>query len=212
MAGSRAFTALVLQFGALRVINDDWIAPGMGFGTHPHRDMEIVTIPLFGALQHKDSTGGDGIIRKGEVQIMSAGTGIRHSEFNASQAEPCGLFQIWVMPDKLGISPRYEQKEFDRPQRQDRWQIIVSSDRREGSLWINQRAFLSLAEISKGSSLPYELKSPQNGVYFLLVSGNAIVGGERLESRDGLGITQTARIPIEATADGTEMLVIEVPV
>lgn len=199
-----------MHFGALRVVNDDWIAPGQGFGTHPHKDMEIVTVPLLGTLQHKDSTGGEGLIRKGEVQIMSAGTGIRHSEFNASKSDPCALLQIWVLPGKLGIPPRYEQKEFSTAGRKDRFQTVVSPDRREGSVWINQNAFFSLADISAGKKVQYELGSPGNAVYLFVISGKCMIAGESLGARDAIGISDSQSTEIEAS-EASELLAIEVP-
>jgi redox-sensitive bicupin YhaK (pirin superfamily) len=195
-----------MHFGALRVLNDDWIAPGQGFGTHPHKDMEIVTVPLLGTLQHKDSTGGEGLIHKGEVQIMSAGTGIRHSEFNASKTEECGLLQIWILPAKNGIPPRYEQKEFSRDAQKNQYQTVVSPDRRDGSLWINQNAFFSLANFS--GKIPYEIRSPGNGAYFFVISGSAQIAGEKLSARDAIGTSDSGKIEVEGNA---ELLVIEVP-
>jgi redox-sensitive bicupin YhaK (pirin superfamily) len=145
-----------MNFGALRVLNDDFIAPGMGFGTHPHKDMEIITIPLSGALQHKDSMGNTEIIRKGEVQIMSAGPGVRHSEFNASTNEEVTLLQIWVFPDKEGITPRYEQKDFSLVNKKNKLLPIVSPDRREGSVLINQNAYFYLGEIEVEALVTYK--------------------------------------------------------
>lgn len=199
-----------MSFGALRVLNDDWIAPGQGFGAHPHKNMEIVTVPLLGALQHEDSTGGKGVIRKGEVQVMSAGTGIRHSEFNASDESPCELLQIWVLPEQPGIPPRYEQREFPREERKDRYQAIVSPDRREASLWINQNAFFHLAELSSDKKLPYDLREAGNGAYFFVISGTVKVADETLSGRDALGVTGEKTIPIQAL-EPSELLVIEVP-
>jgi redox-sensitive bicupin YhaK (pirin superfamily) len=151
-----------IQFGALRVINDDYIAGGMGFGTHPHRDMEIVTIPLQGALAHKDSTGNSKIIKKGEVQIMSAGTGIAHSEFNANASQPVTLLQIWVLPKKLNVNPRYEQTEFSQEGRKNKLQTVVAPDGREGAVTINQDAFFTLSDLDEGKSETYERKISSN--------------------------------------------------
>jgi redox-sensitive bicupin YhaK (pirin superfamily) len=197
-----------MHFGALRVLNDDFIAPGRGFGTHPHQDMEIVTIPLSGALQHRDSTGTSAVIRKGEVQIMSAGTGIRHSEMNASGSEPVTLLQIWVLPEKLGIPPRYEQKEFSRESRKNRWQTVVDPDRREGALWINQRARFSLADLEKGKALAYAPETKDHGGYLFVISGSVTANGQPLEARDGGGFSGPITVQAEESA---ELVLIEVP-
>ncbi len=198
------------QFGALRVLNDDRVAAGGGFPTHPHKDMEIVTIPLTGALQHKDSTGRSEVIKKGEVQIMSAGSGIRHSEFNASKDEAVTLLQIWVLPEKLGIEPRYEQKVFSLEDRKNRWQVVVSPDRREGSVWINQQAYFSLTDLTPGGKIDFRLQNPKHGAYFFVISGEAQVGNETLRARDALGLTDFASVSIESEK-GTELLAIEIP-
>ncbi len=199
-----------MNFGALRVLNDDTIDGGQGFMTHPHKNMEIVTIPLEGALQHKDSTGREAIIRKGEVQIMSAGTGIAHSEVNASQKDPVSLLQIWVLPKEMNIAPRYDQKVFDLEKRRNRFQTVVSPHEEEGALWINQDAAFSLAQLDAGKSLKYETKFPGNGVYFFVISGEATIQGKEVKARDGLGVSDVKSILIEASKD-LELLAIEVP-
>lgn len=200
-----------MSFGALRVINDDYIEGAMGFGTHPHRDMEIITIPLEGALQHKDSTGTSSVISKGEVQIMSAGTGIRHSEFNANQSEPVTLLQIWVLPKKLGVVPRYEQKIFSAEERKNQLQLVVSPDGREGSVTINQNAFFSLSELDRDNKVTYAAKSSGNGVYAFVIKGKIKVNGEVLNNRDGLGIEKFEKLDIHSLED-SEVLLMEVPV
>ncbi len=199
-----------MHFGALRVVNDDWIAGGTGFGTHPHENMEIVTIMLSGALKHQDSIGNEYIIRAEEVQRMSAGTGIAHSEHNASETEPAILFQIWVYPKERGIAPSYEQIAFDPADRDGRFQILVSPDRREGSLGIHQNAFFSRAKIKAQSKLDYELKSPGNGIYCICVDGEVRVGDTNLGKRDALGLSETETLNFEAKSD-SELLLIEVP-
>ncbi len=198
-----------MGFGALRVINDDEIAPGMGFSTHPHRDMEIVTVPLSGALRHQDSTGRTEVIHKGEVQIMSAGTGIRHSEMNASTTEPASLLQIWVLPEKMGIEPRYEQREFPEAGRKNRIQTIVSPNRQDHSLWINQQAYFSLLNLDKGKEISYSLQGSENGVYVFLISGSVEVAGHQLSARDGIGILGSPQLRAN---EQSELLFIEVPV
>ncbi len=200
-----------MSFGALRVINDDFIEGAMGFGTHPHRDMEIITIPLEGALQHKDSTGTSSVIKKGEVQIMSAGTGIRHSEFNANKDEPVTLLQIWVMPKKIGVEPRYEQKVFSIDDRKNKFQLVVAPDGRDGAVSINQDAFFSLSELDQGKEITYHKKAQGNGLYVFLVKGKIEVNGETLNTRDGLGIEEFENLQIKSL-EASEILLMEVPV
>lgn len=200
-----------MGFGVLRVINDDSIDGGMGFGTHPHRDMEIISIPLEGAIAHKDSTGTSSVIKKGEVQIMSAGTGILHSEFNANEAEAAKFLQIWVLPKKSGVKPRYEQKAFNTEERQNTLQLVVSPDGRDGSVSINQDAFFSLANLKSGKELTYQSFLNGNGVYLFLISGSVEVNGEILKARDGLGIEDFDSLDIKAHSD-SEVLLMEVPV
>jgi redox-sensitive bicupin YhaK (pirin superfamily) len=199
-----------LHFGALRVLNDDIVTGGQGFGTHPHDNMEIISIPLSGALAHKDSTGTDGIINTGDVQIMSAGSGIRHSEFNASKADPVNFLQVWVFPKQENIKPRYEQKTFDAGDRQNKWQVVVSPQEEEGGVWINQDARFSLAELQEGASLQYIPKFKGNGVYFFLLDGEAEVGGRQLNRRDAVGIWETETIDIKPKSNA-KVLAIEVP-
>lgn len=199
-----------MNFGALRVLNDDFIAPGMGFGTHPHKDMEIITIPLSGALQHKDSMGNIEIIRKGEVQIMSAGTGIRHSEFNASSIEEVTLLQIWVFPEKEGITPRYEQKDFSSIDKKNKLLPIVSPDRKEGSVLINQKAYFYLGEIEEGKVVSYKKTSPNQGIYVFVISGEVILNDTQLASRDAAGMDDQDEVSIKALSH-SEILIMEVP-
>lgn len=198
-----------MGFGVLRVINDDSVAAGMGFGTHPHRDMEIISIPLEGALQHKDSEGNASIIRKGEVQIMSAGTGIFHSEFNASPTEEVKFLQIWVLPKKLGIKPRYEQKAFDHQSRLNKFSLVVSPDGRDGSVSINQDAFFSLADMESGKILSYKKYLAKNAVYVFVLKGELELNGQHLFARDGVGVT-TDDLSLKSFQD-SEVLLMEVP-
>lgn len=195
-----------MSFGALRVLNDDSVAPAMGFGTHPHRDMEIISIPLSGSLQHRDSEGNAQLIRKGEVQIMSAGTGVYHSEYNASTSEDVKFLQIWVLPKKLGIKPRYEQKVFDPKVNQ--LSLVVSPDGREGSVTINQDAFFSLAEINNGEVV-YERKLKGNGVYVFVLEGEIEIDGKTFSKRDGIGLENFEAINIKSKL--AEVLLMEVP-
>lgn len=199
-----------VHFGLLRVLNDDFVAGGGGFPTHPHDNMEIVTIPFTGALQHKDSTGGQGVIQAGDVQIMSAGTGVQHSEFNASATEPVTLFQVWVFPKQRNITPRYDQKSFDVNDRINQWQTVISPNDAQKALWINQDAVFSLTKLEAGKSIAYKNTFSGNGVFLVNISGTASVGDIVLQKRDAVGISETAGFTITATED-TELLAIEVP-
>ncbi len=199
-----------MNFGLLRVLNDDVVAGGKGFGTHSHQDMEIVSIPLYGALAHKDSTGRSEVIRSGEVQIMSAGRGIAHSEFNHSQTDNVNFLQIWVYPKEQGIEPRYEQKVFAESDRKNRFQTVVSPDRASGGVWINQDAYFSLGDFDADKAITYTLKSNSHGVYFFVIEGAAEIGGETLKKRDALGIWDSDTVDVKFLQP-TKLLAIEVP-
>jgi len=198
-----------MNFGALRVLNDDIVEGGMGFGTHPHDNMEIVSIPLSGALAHKDSTGNEKVIQSGEVQIMSAGTGLSHSEYNHSKTEKVNFLQVWVMPKKLNIKPRYEQKMFDPSGRLNQFQTVVAPDH-DDAVWINQDAWFSLAKIETGQTLDYRLRKENSGIYTFVISGQIKMSENTLGKRDGLGIYDTDQVAIESV-ETAEILVIEVP-
>ena len=199
-----------MHFGLMRVLNDDVIAGGKGFGAHPHDNMEIVTIPLSGAIAHKDNIGTDGIIKKGDVQIMSAGTGITHSEFNASKTEELNLFQVWIFPKLENIKPRYEQKTFDENDRLNKWQIVVSPDEKDGGVWINQDAVFSLVHATKSNTISYENKFKGNGIYLMVIEGQVAVNNQVLNKRDAIEITGADGIQINILSDA-ELLAIEVP-
>jgi redox-sensitive bicupin YhaK (pirin superfamily) len=199
-----------VHFGLLRVLNDDIVAGGAGFPLHPHDNMEIVTIPLIGALQHKDSTGGNGIIKSGDVQIMSAGTGVQHSEFNASPTEAVNLFQIWVFPKERNIKPRYDQRNFLTTDRINKWQYVVSPNEADNGLWINQDARFALTKLEAGKELTYTNAFKGNGVYLVVINGSAKVNDVQLSKRDALGIYDTDSFTITANED-TELLAVEVP-
>lgn len=196
------------QFGALRVLNDDHVEPSHGFGMHPHNNMEIVTIPLSGALRHKDNRGNEGVIRAGDVQIMSAGKGIMHAEFNASDREAVNLFQIWVFPKVHNIEPRYDQRTFGVQERTDQWQTVVSPDKESSALWINQDAWFSLGNFDRDTQ--YQLHLPSNGVYLMLIEGEAEIDGERLGSRDAIGIRDSDNFDIKLIRP-SKLLAIEIP-
>ena len=202
-----------IQFGALRVLNDDIIAPKMGFGTHPHDNMEIITIPLSGSLKHRDNMKDEWqAIEAGEVQIMSAGTGVAHSEINGSNDKHLNLFQIWIIPNKRNVEPRYDQKRFDAADRQNKLQTVVSSidNPVAGSLLIHQNAKISRLDMSKGSTFDYSVDESNQGVYIMTIHGSISVGAEVLKQRDAIGITETDTFTITSNED-SELLLIEVP-
>ena len=201
------------NFGALRVLNDDVIQGGMGFGEHPHDNMEIITIPIQGSLKHKDSMSEKWIpLETGEVQVMSAGTGVMHSERNNSATDHINLFQIWVIPDKTGVEPAYDQMKFEVKDRINILQTLVSShrDKEEGSLKIHQDAKISRIDLSKYNNFTYSLRSNDHGVYMMLISGEIHVQDYSLKSRDALGISKISDFTINAMQDA-EVLLIEVP-
>ena len=191
-------------------MNDDFIAGGGAFATHPHDNMEIITIPFSGAIKHKDSTGSQGVIRAGDVQIMSAGTGVQHSEANASSTEPVTLFQIWIFPKERNIIPRYDQRTFDMKERVNKWQIIVSPDENDKALWINQDARLSLTKLEAGKTMNYTNAFKGNGVFLVVLNGSVTIDEQPLNKRDALGIYETDEFII-TPIDGAELLAIEIP-
>jgi hypothetical protein len=201
-----------MHFGALRVLNDDIIAAGMGFGTHPHDNMEIITIVLGGELEHRDSMGNGSVILPGEVQVMSAGTGIYHSEFNHSEETETSLLQIWVFPDKKNVEPRYGQASFSLEEMNGKWRTVISPDGADNSLWIHQQTWFSLGEFGTETNVSYKLKKAGNGVYLFLISGEIEVGTETLNQRDGLCVEQIdSAIAIKAKQP-SKILLMEIPV
>lgn len=198
-----------VTFGRLRVLNDDIVIGGAGFPTHPHSNMEIISIPLSGALAHKDSTGTEQVIHTGEVQIMSAGSGLTHSEYNASKTEEVNFLQIWVLPKEENIKPRYDQKRFNDEERKNTFQTVVSPTEDE-SLWINQDAWFSLSDLDVDKTLDYSLNNPASGVYVFVIDGEVEIDGETLSKRDAGGFSQADSLKIKANAD-SKLLVIEVP-
>ena len=200
-----------LHFGVLRVLNDDTIAAGMGFGKHPHDNMEIITIPLEGAIEHKDSMGNQGIIKYGDVQVMSAGTGIQHSEFNASKTEPLKLFQIWLFPNKKNVQPRYAQVSLDVNDRHNKLQQILSSDKEKDGIWIYQDAWFSMGTFDKDFSVEYAVKRKTNGVYIMVIKGTVNVDGNTLNDRDAIGVWETDKVSIVTQSQDAEILVMDVP-
>ncbi len=202
-----------MHFGALRVFNDDLVQPKMGFGTHPHDNMEIISIPLSGALSHKDSMDNKRAITPQEVQAMSAGTGLTHSEFNDSSDEAVNFFQLWIIPDTRNVSPRYEQKNFDETQRVNQLQVLVesvnSSD--ESTLKIHQDAKISRIDLEQGQSLEYRLKSKDHGVFIMNISGSTQVAEQALDERDAIGISEIDSLRIVSTTTTADILLVEVP-
>lgn len=194
----------------LRVLNDDKVAGGRGFGRHPHDNMEIISIPLKGSLEHGDNTGGHGIIKSGEVQIMSAGSGIAHSEKNASVKEEVNFLQIWVFPKERNITPRYDQKEFKAEERVNKFQTVVAPEKEGNALWINQDAWFNLGNLKSGFSTEYDLKNSGSGVYAFIIEGDVTINGQKLNKRDGLGVWETDKLSISADSDA-EVLLMEVP-
>ncbi|UPL49640.1 pirin family protein [Hymenobacter sublimis] len=199
-----------VHFGVLRVLNDDTVAGGMGFGTHPHDNMEIISIPLSGTLEHKDSAGNHGIIRSGDVQVMSAGTGIAHSEKNHSRQEEVKFLQIWVFPNKRNVTPRYDQQTFRVEDRHNRFQQVLSPNPDDAGVWIHQDAWFHLADFDAGFAAAYQVKKPGNGVYVFVLEGDATVGGQALHRRDGFGIWDTDSFTVQADST-TRLLLMEVP-
>ncbi len=199
-----------IHFGLLRVLNDDTVAANKGFGTHPHENMEIVSIVLKGSLEHKDSMGNTSSIRTSEVQIMSAGTGITHSEYNPSGTEELQFLQIWIFPQERNIKPRYDQRFFSPDFRRNRFDCVVSPDGTGESIWINQDAYISLGKYARGIHATYKIKKPSNGIYVFLISGKVTVVGKTLDERDALAITETDKVSF-VPATESEILIIEVP-
>lgn len=199
-----------MQFGALRVLNDDIVAPGMGFGRHGHADMEIVSIPISGSLAHKDSTGREETILTGDVQIMSAGTGIMHSEFNPDEKNPVNFLQIWILPEKRGIAPRYGQKSFDLEKFRNNFVRVVSAQENGGALWINQQAEFQLGLFDAGVQARITRVHEKSGLYVFVIEGGVEVAGEKLTRRDAIGIADEKAVDIVFTAP-TRLLTIEVP-
>jgi redox-sensitive bicupin YhaK (pirin superfamily) len=199
-----------VHFGLLRVLNDDIVAPGMGFGMHPHDNMEIVTIPLSGTLEHKDSMGNIGVIRPNEIQAMRAGSGLMHSEYNHSKTEEINLLQIWVFPKERNITPRYDQQIFSEEDKNGKFKTIVAPVKADDIMWINQDAYFSLGKFKAGSSVDYNIQHKGNGAYIFMIRGTAKIEGNDLEKRDAIGIWDTGKFSINVTGDA-EILVIDVP-
>ena len=200
-----------IHFGALRVLNDDTVSEGRGFGKHPHDNMEIVSIPLEGDLQHEDSMGNIAVIRKGDIQAMSAGTGIFHSEFNKNKDLPVKFLQIWIFPNKKNVDPRYNQITLDVADRHNKLQQVLSPNPEDNAVWIHQDAWFHLGKFDQGFSTEYSLKKKGDGIYAFVLSGDITIDGQQLNSRDGFGIWDTEKIAIKANSQDAELLLMEVP-
>jgi len=199
-----------VHFGLLRVLNDDIVAPGSGFGMHPHDNMEIVTIPLKGTLEHRDSMGNIGTIKPNEIQAMSAGSGLMHSEYNHSKTEEINLLQIWVFPKERNITPRYEQKVFEENDKLNKFKTIVSPVKSDDAMWINQDAFFSIGKFNEAKSIDYTIRHTGNGAYIFVIEGGAKIAEQQLNKRDAIGVWDTNSIKLDVAAE-SEILIIEVP-
>jgi len=199
-----------VHFGMLRVLNDDSVEAGMGFGTHPHDNMEIISIPLEGDLEHKDSMGNVSVIRHGDVQVMSAGTGITHSEYNKNKDQRVKFLQIWIIPNVRNVKPRYDQITLNIEDRHNKFQQILSPKPDDEGVWVYQNAWFHLGKFDKGFSADYILKADGNGVYAFILSGDLTINNQKLESRDGLGIWDIDKFSVKADTDA-EFLLMEVP-
>lgn len=199
-----------MNFGVLRVLNDDVVDPGMGFGTHPHQNMEIISIPLEGDLRHKDSTGHEAIIKQGDVQVMSAGSGISHSEMNANTDRQVKFLQIWVVPNAENVQPRYQQITLDEAKLKNQLHQILSPNPDDEGVWIHQDAWFHLGKLEGGKSLTYDLHKSGNGVYAFVIEGEISVNGQKLEKRDGLGLWDLESLNISSNGEA-EILLMEIP-
>jgi redox-sensitive bicupin YhaK (pirin superfamily) len=199
------------NFGVLRVLNDDQVAAGTGFGRHPHNNMEIISIPLEGDLEHKDSMGNVAVIRHGDIQVMSAGTGITHSEYNKNQDKPVKFLQIWIFPNQRNVEPRYDQITLDIKDRLNKLQQIVSPDPKDEGVWIHQYAWFHLGRFDKDFAVEYTIKKKGNGVYAFIIKGDFTIDGQALKDRDGIGIWNTDKIKMQANSQDAEILLMEVP-
>ncbi|WP_282775382.1 pirin family protein [Phaeodactylibacter xiamenensis] len=199
-----------MNFGVLRVLNDDVVSQGRGFGTHPHDNMEIISIPLEGDLEHKDSMGNTTVIRQGDVQVMSAGTGIYHSEYNKNADQPVKFLQIWVFPNQKDVTPRYDQITLDPHRLRNQLSQVLSPNPEDDGVWVHQNAWFHMGELEAGFETTYQLKDPANGVYAFIIKGDVTLNGQALHQRDGMGVWETDELTITADSDA-RVLLMEVP-
>jgi len=199
-----------VQFGALRVLNDDTVDGGRGFGEHPHDNMEIISIPLSGSLLHKDSMGNEATIERGEIQAMSAGTGIYHTEYNKDKSQPVQFLQIWLFPNKRNVEPRYDQQKIETASKPNQLVQVLSPDPNDAGVWIHQDAWFNMGKLEKGTRVDYSFKKEGNGAYVFVLDGEIQINGQVLSGRDGFGIWDTAAFTIQADSDA-EVLIMDVP-
>lgn len=200
-----------MHFGLLRVLNDDKVAPAMGFGTHGHQNMEIISIPMEGDLEHKDSMGNTTVIKSGDIQVLSAGTGITHSEYNKNNDKEVEFLQIWVFPKEKGVTPRYDQITLDVKDRENQFQQVLSPNPKDSGVWIHQNAWFNMTNLDKGKVLNYKLNDPErNGVYAFVLNGDATINNQPLNNRDGFGVWDITELDIKADTDA-EILLMEIP-
>jgi quercetin 2,3-dioxygenase len=199
-----------MHFGVLRVLNDDSVKGGMGFGTHPHDNMEIISIPLEGDLQHKDSMGNNAVIKQGDIQAMSAGTGIYHSEQNSNKEETVKFLQIWIFPNKKNVTPRYDQVTLNVADRHNKLQQVLSPDADDAGVWIYQDTWFHMGNLDKGVAVNYDVKKEGNGVYAFVLKGDVTINGQQLNTRDGFGLSDVKELNITADSNA-EILLMEVP-
>lgn len=199
-----------MHFGVLRVLNDDHVEAGMGFGRHPHNNMEIISIPLEGDLEHQDSMGNKGVIKQGDVQVMSAGSGIQHSEYNKNKDKAVKFLQIWLFPNKKNVTPRYDQMTFERSERKNTLQQVLSPNAEDAGVWIHQDAWFHMGDLEAGFQTNYKIKKPGNGLYAFLIDGEVQINGQALSRRDGMGVWNVNDVDIKATSNA-EILLMEVP-
>ena len=200
-----------MHFGVLRVLNDDEVAPSMGFGTHPHDNMEIISIPLSGELKHKDSMGNEAIIKTGEIQVMSAGTGIQHSEHNASTSEPVKFLQIWLFPNKKNVTPRYDQILLPDLAKHNELHQVLSPIAEDAGVWIHQNAWFHMGTFDAGTAQSYALKESSNGLYLFMLEGSIEIEGETLGARDAIGLSGLNEVSFTSQSENTRVLLMEVP-
>lgn len=200
------YDPLRMNFGALRVLNEDIVSGGKGFGEHPHDNMEIISLPLQGSLKHEDSLGNTAIINPGEIQVMSAGTGLYHTEFNKNADAPVHFLQIWLYPNQMNVSPRYDQYSYENLDKHNKWLTILSPNPDKNGVWIYQNAWFHLADLDQGVNLKYRLKDPSNSIYLFIIGGDVHAGGHVLQTSDGLGFVDFQEIDIRAVSDAKVLL------
>ncbi len=200
-----------IHFGVLRVLNDDFVAAGMGFGLHPHDNMEIISIPLEGDLEHQDSMGNNTVIKHGDIQVMSAGTGIKHSEYNKNKDKPVKFLQIWVIPNKKEVTPRYDQITLDPKDRVNKLQQVLSPNPEDAGVWIHQDAWFHIGKFDQSVQATYDIKKAGNGMYAFVLYGQFEIAGQKLNERDALGITDFDQFELKALTPDAEILLMELP-